>query len=716
MRPLFLRWRSWAVGSLAGLATVGTAAVSNAQQAKWHDGAFQYIEGLACVVWIPETTVTTFAGYWATDDASYPATGDVTYIRAAAGIVGNPCAGGDTIGFEFFPPSDTELATSESTPVRCIATNLTTGESTSVDPNIHCLQTPEVGASGGAFFGFATLPSGWMFEVRVPVRFLRRLAGGASQADQLRVLTSTAEGSVLASLSPFVSYRPSIGYLTPSVTAGGDNSYELHSYVYSYNQGGTFSVDLTNQSGNYVGGIIDHGPYVIADGQVANGVTTPITFLPEVTGAVYWRAKYTTIYGTFYGAEQVFQANDSTPSAYTLTVSRTGAGAGNVHTETLDIDCGETCSAAYTAGSPVTLTAVADPGSTFVGWSGACSGAEACVVTMSADQAVTAQFGVAEGVSYGGLSFAVEGLPDGPSGTMHVNGPSLTDHTVSLPSGIGQNLSDVSPGAYTANVDPVTWEGQTYLPRPVNVSTVVVAGGTGELTARYAVARDVSLSVTGAGHVESSPAGIDCMSHCVGQFADGDVVELTAEPDDGWVFVGWTGACSGQGVCQVTVSEALDVFAKFATPSVDDTSTSADAGSVDVVSTDVTATDSTGDGLGAVTSADEPAASGGSPAGTSDVAADAGRLPGALTSSPEPGGVTSEGQPTTPTSGRDAGVVADASADAGAVVNPTDSGCDCRVAGSPAHGSTRFGALALAFGASAWLRRRAARQVGSRAV
>jgi hypothetical protein len=57
------------------------------------------------------------------------------------------------------------------------------------------------------------------------------------------------------------------------------------------------------------------------------------------------------------------------------------------------ISCGATCSASFASGTAVTLTAAAASGSTFTGWSGACSGTGACTVTMSAAQSVTATFG-----------------------------------------------------------------------------------------------------------------------------------------------------------------------------------------------------------------------------------------------------------------------------------------------------------------------------------
>jgi hypothetical protein len=75
-----------------------------------------------------------------------------------------------------------------------------------------------------------------------------------------------------------------------------------------------------------------------------------------------------------------------------------------------------------------------------------------------------------------------------------------------------------------------------------------------------AVAREGS----GAGTVNSSPPGIDCGSTCSAGFADGTVVTLTAVPDSGSSFAGWSGGgCSGTGTCAVTMSSAQAVTATF---------------------------------------------------------------------------------------------------------------------------------------------------------
>ena len=67
-------------------------------------------------------------------------------------------------------------------------------------------------------------------------------------------------------------------------------------------------------------------------------------------------------------------------------------GIGTVVSSPGGISCGPSCSAGYPGGTVVTLNAVPGTGFQFGGWSGACSGMGACVVTMDFVQFVDATF------------------------------------------------------------------------------------------------------------------------------------------------------------------------------------------------------------------------------------------------------------------------------------------------------------------------------------
>ncbi len=73
-----------------------------------------------------------------------------------------------------------------------------------------------------------------------------------------------------------------------------------------------------------------------------------------------------------------------------LSVLKSGSGSGSVSGGT--ISCGSKCTVALSPGSSITLTATPDSGSTFAGWSGACTGTETCTITVSANTFVTATF------------------------------------------------------------------------------------------------------------------------------------------------------------------------------------------------------------------------------------------------------------------------------------------------------------------------------------
>ncbi|MCP4289971.1 MAG: hypothetical protein GY792_37080, partial [Gammaproteobacteria bacterium] len=78
---------------------------------------------------------------------------------------------------------------------------------------------------------------------------------------------------------------------------------------------------------------------------------------------------------------------------HALNVATDGNGSGTVTSTPTGIDCGSDCTATFTYGTVVTLTATPETGSTLTGWDGAgCSGTDDCAVTITAAQHVTATF------------------------------------------------------------------------------------------------------------------------------------------------------------------------------------------------------------------------------------------------------------------------------------------------------------------------------------
>jgi uncharacterized repeat protein (TIGR03803 family) len=69
---------------------------------------------------------------------------------------------------------------------------------------------------------------------------------------------------------------------------------------------------------------------------------------------------------------------------------------------------------------------------------------------------------------------------------------------------------------------------------------------------------------TGSGTVTGNPPDIHCPSSCAAFYLPGTAVTLTATAAAGSTFSGWSGGCSGTGICNVTTGSAETVvFATF---------------------------------------------------------------------------------------------------------------------------------------------------------
>jgi uncharacterized repeat protein (TIGR02543 family) len=237
-----------------------------------------------------------------------------------------------------------------------------------------------------------------------------------------------------------------------------------------------------------------------------------------------------------------------------LKVTKAGSGSGLV-TGT-GIRCGVDCTEPYNLTTPatsVTLTAAPAAGSTFAGWSGACTGTGACTVAMTAAKTATATFTTTPG------TYAL---------TLYQTGVGLGT-VASTPAGINCGAACVANFASGASV--------TLTATAAAGSTFAGWGGacTGTAptcTVPLSAARIVTANFTrpvltvakvGSGTVSGSPAGINCGADCSEPYNLNTSVTLTATPTTGWQFAGWSGACTGTGACTVSMTAARSVTASF---------------------------------------------------------------------------------------------------------------------------------------------------------
>lgn len=242
-------------------------------------------------------------------------------------------------------------------------------------------------------------------------------------------------------------------------------------------------------------------------------------------------------------------------SSYPLAVSRSGEG--TVTSAPSGIDCGSSCSASFDTGSTVTLSATPAAGWTFGGWSGACSGTGGCSVGINGPKSVNATFSPPPPPRYS-LTVARSG-----------NGR-VTSSPGSIDCGTACETSFDSGTAVTLTAEPSAgsefrgWGGAC---SGTAVTCTVRMDGTRGVTASFggATSHPIATTLAGQGRVESTPVGIACGSTCSASFPVNGRVTLNATPAPGWVFVGWSGSCTGsERACALTLSAPATVLATFA--------------------------------------------------------------------------------------------------------------------------------------------------------
>jgi hypothetical protein len=167
--------------------------------------------------------------------------------------------------------------------------------------------------------------------------------------------------------------------------------------------GGTFDTTLTNTDGS--GGMLRGS--VVCD----TGTGFSIHAFPSVVGAgassliaqlnpagcteavaVITNQAQTAANPSTSVARSYQLATSVASTSATLSVVKVGSGFGTVTSTPAGIQCGSDCAETYAGGTLVELAAAASAGSTFAGWSGACTGTGPCSVTMDSAKSVAATF------------------------------------------------------------------------------------------------------------------------------------------------------------------------------------------------------------------------------------------------------------------------------------------------------------------------------------
>ncbi len=242
-----------------------------------------------------------------------------------------------------------------------------------------------------------------------------------------------------------------------------------------------------------------------------------------------------------------------------LTVLIDGNGNGSVNSVPTGIDCGGDCAELFDYGTVVTLTAVADAGSSFLGWSGACIGAGDCVITMEEARTVTANFALGTNV----LTILKDGTGNGT--------------VSSVPTGIncGDDCAELYNPGTVVTLTAVAETGSTFTGWhgvcSDTTNCTVTMDAAQSVTATFTLDRHdltVNIEGTGSGIVNSDPIGIACESDCSETYDYGTVVTLTAVTDPLSSFLGWSGDCTGTTDCLIMIDAAQNVTATFATYTV----------------------------------------------------------------------------------------------------------------------------------------------------
>ncbi len=185
-------------------------------------------------------------------------------------------------------------------------------------------------------------------------------------------------------------------------------------------------------------------------------------------------------------------------------------------------------------GETVTVTATPGTGYDFHGWSGDCSGTGTCQLVMTSDKTAHASFDV---ITHD-LSIS--------STTGGVTSPAEGTHTYQYGDSI---IVTASPDA---GYELTGWSGD--------------CSGTGSCQVSMTSDRSVHATFAERSYnltISSGSGGYTSPAEGTYQYQYGDSITISAIPNSGYRFSGWSGDCSGTGNCNLSMTSDRSVHASF---------------------------------------------------------------------------------------------------------------------------------------------------------
>jgi hypothetical protein len=290
--------------------------------------------------------------------------------------------------------------------------------------------------------------------------------------------------------------------------------------------------------------------------QADSSFGTAMSAYPRQAGHSY----YLLVKNTTAGSLPFTFSMDGRTTMSPLNVTVTGNGAGTITSSPNVITCGSgTCSAQIVPLTQVTLYANPASGSSFAGWTGACTGqgstctlqdgtgAAAAVATFTLNSYAVSVY------TSGSGSGTVTSNPAGiscPGGSCSANFSYGTSVTLTATPLAGSTFTGWSGACSGTGVCTVTVDGPKYV--TVNFATATLAVTINSVNG-------------GGGSVNSVPAGIACTTGtCSAGFSVGTPVTLVPTADANSFFSGWSGACTNpSGNCTMTMDADKSVAATF---------------------------------------------------------------------------------------------------------------------------------------------------------